>query len=34
MYVHALHTVHAMSDLRVAGDLWGTVGHFCLCLFM
>jgi hypothetical protein len=23
--VHALHTVHALPDLRIAGDVWGTV---------
>jgi hypothetical protein len=25
MCVHALHTVHAMPELRIAGDVWGTV---------
>ena len=23
--MHALHTVHAMPDLRIAGGVWGTV---------
>ena len=23
MYVHALHTVHAVLDLRMAGGRWG-----------
>lgn len=27
MYVHALHTVHALPDLRVAGGHLGTVCH-------
>jgi hypothetical protein len=32
MCVHALHAVHALPDLRVAGDVWGTVYHFWLVL--
>jgi hypothetical protein len=28
MYVHALHTVHAVPDLRVLGDVWGTMCQF------